>query len=404
MDINEIPDTLKSIIKNTAEKLGGATKREYVAKITIELLGGSARKAESEVGWSRDMVKKGLGELTTGIGCMDNYSARGNKKAEEKMPELMADIQSIVDPKSQTDPKFQTSFAYTRITVKAVRQALIDEKDYTDDELPCENTIRNILNRMGYQLKRIQKTKPIKKIPETDAIFENVDEANRQADEDPETLRISIDAKAKVNIGEFSRGGKSREEEPEEASDHDMNPEIKMVPFGVFEPTTDHISIVFSTSIETSDFVVDCLELWLDRNKERHTNIGKLVINLDNGPHVNSHRTQFIKRMIEFADKTGLIIQLVYYPPYHSKYNPIERCWGVLEMHWNGTLLSSVDKAIRWAETMTWNSVHPAVHLIDKVYQKGVKLTKGAMKICEERVKRLGNLPKWDVTIEPADW
>nr|QNO49500.1 hypothetical protein FBKNMHLG_00019 [Methanosarcinales archaeon ANME-2c ERB4] len=404
MDLNEIPDTFKSIIKNTAEKLGGAVKREYVAKIAIELLDGSDRKAESKLGWSRKMVKKGMMELITGVMCVDNYSARGNKKTEEKMPELNEDIRSIVDPKSQTDPNFQTSFAYTRITAKAVRQALINEKGYLDDELPCENTIRNILNRLGYQLKRIQKTKPLKKIPETDAIFENVNKANRQADEDPETLRISIDAKAKVNIGEFSRGGKSREEEPEEALDHDMNPDIKMVPFGIFEPTTNHILIVFSTSIETSDFVVDCLELWWDENKERHVNIRKLVINLDNGPHVNSHRTQFIKRMIGFADKTGLKIQLVYYPPYHSKYNPIERCWGVLEMHWNGTLLSSVNKAIRWAETMTWNSMHPAVHLIDKVYQKGAKLTKEAMKICEERVKRLGNLPKWDVTIEPAFW
>ena len=404
MDINEIPDTLKSIIKNTSEKLGGAAKREYVAKITIELLEGSDRKAESKLGWSREMVKKGLGELITGVRCVDNYSARGNKKTEEKMPKLEEDIRSIVDPKSQTDPNFQTSFAYTRITAKAVWQALIDEKGYISYELPCENTIRNILNRLGYQLKRIQKTKPLKKIPETDAIFENVNKANRQADEDPDTLRISIDAKAKVNIGEFYRGGKSREEEPEEALDHDMNPDIKMVPFGIFEPTTNHISIVFSTSIETSDFVVDCLELWWEENKERHVNIRKLVINLDNGPHVNSYRTQFIKRMIEFTDKTGLEIQLIYYPPYHSKYNSIERCWGVLEMHWNGTLLSSVDKAIRWAETMTWNSVHPAVHLIDKVYQNGVKLTKGAMKICEERVKRLGDLPKWDVTIEPAFW
>ncbi|MEA1864095.1 MAG: ISAzo13 family transposase, partial [Euryarchaeota archaeon] len=87
MNINGIPDTLKSIIKNTAEKLGGAAKREYVAEITIELLGGSARKAESKFGWSRDMVKKGMGELTTGVRCVDNYSARGNKKTEEKMPE-----------------------------------------------------------------------------------------------------------------------------------------------------------------------------------------------------------------------------------------------------------------------------------------------------------------------------
>jgi hypothetical protein len=145
---------------------------------------------------------------------------------------------------SQTDPNFQTSFFYTRITAKAVRQALIDEKGYTDDELPCENTIGNILDRMSYQLKRIQKTKQLKKIAETDAIFKNVDETNRQVDEDTETLRTSTDTKAKVNIGEFSRGGKSREEEPEEALDHDMGTEIKMVPFGVFEPTTDHSLII----------------------------------------------------------------------------------------------------------------------------------------------------------------
>ena len=201
MNINDISETFKSIIKNTAEKLSGFKRRIYIAEITIELLDKSTRKAEREFGWGRKTVKTGMMELTTGIRCMNNYSARGNKKTEEKMPELEVDIRSIVDPKSQTDPNFQTSLLYTRITAKAVRQALIDEKGYTDDELPCENTIRNILNRIGYQLKRIQKTKPLKKIPETDAIFENVNEVNHRADEDPETLRISIDAKAKVNIG-----------------------------------------------------------------------------------------------------------------------------------------------------------------------------------------------------------
>jgi len=132
MDINEISDTLRSIIKNTAKKLIGAAKREYVAEITLELLDGSDRKAESELGWSREMVKKGRMELTTTIRCVDNYSARGNKKTEEKMPGLEDDIRSIVGPKSQTDPNFQTSFSYTRITAKAVRQALIDEKGYAD--------------------------------------------------------------------------------------------------------------------------------------------------------------------------------------------------------------------------------------------------------------------------------
>jgi predicted RNA-binding protein with PIN domain len=94
-----------------------------------------------------------------------------------------------------------------------------------------------------------------------------------------------------------------------------MEPNAKMVPFGVFEPSNDHISIVFGTSNETSDFIADGLELWWEENKERHSHIKELVINLDNGPHINSHRTQFIKRMIEFADKTGLKIRLVYYPP-----------------------------------------------------------------------------------------
>lgn len=134
-------------------------------------------------------------------------------------------------------------------------------------------------------------------------------------------MRISIDTKAKVNIGEFSRGGKTREKEPEGALDHDMEPDAKMVPFGVFEPSNDHILVVFGTSNETSDFIADGLELWWE---ESH--LKELVINLDNGPHINSHRTQFIKRIIEFADKTGLKIRLVYYPPYHSKYNSIERC------------------------------------------------------------------------------
>lgn len=402
MEIRKVPEVYKSIFKETAKKLKGAERREYIAIITIKVLDGNARKAESVFGWGRATVKKGMRELATGIKCIDNYSTRGNKKTEEKIPQLAEDIRAIVDPKSQADPHFQTPFAYTRITAKAVRQALIDEKGYTDDELPCENTIGEILNRLGYRLKRIQKTKPLKKIPETDDIFENVDKVNRQADESSETLRISIDTKAKVNIGEFSRGGKTREKEPEKALDHDVEPDSKLVPFGIFEPSTDVLAVIFGTSIETTDFIVDCLELWWEENKERLSHINELVINLDNGPHIQSHRTQFIKRMVDFADKTRFLLRLVYYPPYHSKYNPVERCWGILEDHWNGTLLSSIEKAIEWTGTMTWKGVQPVVHLLDKVYQKGVKLKKDAMKIYEERIKRLENLPKWDVAIKPT--
>jgi len=259
MKIEWRTEAVKVILVETAKKLSGAKRREYIAMITNELLDGNARKAERVFGWSRTTVKKGIRESATEIKCIDNYSARGNKKTEEKIPKLAEDIRSIVEPKSQADPHFQTTFAYTRITAKAVRQALIDEMGCTTDELPCENTIGNILNRLGYRLKRIQKTKPLKKIPETDAIFENVDRVNRQADESLETLRLSIDTKDKVKIGDYSRDGKTREKEPDGALDHDVAPDAQLVPSGIFEPANDFLSIIFGTSIETSDFIVDCL-------------------------------------------------------------------------------------------------------------------------------------------------
>jgi len=92
----------------------------------------------------------------------------------------------------------------------------------------------------------------------------------------------------------------------------------------------DDLTIFMGQSYETSDFIVDCLELWWDENKKRFPHINELVINSDNGPSVESHRTQFIKRMVEFSQQSKLSIKLVYYPPNHNKYNPIERCWGAV--------------------------------------------------------------------------
>ena len=198
------------------------------------------------------------------------------------------------------------------MTAKKMRQALIDEKGYSDEELPCENTIGNILNRLGYRLRRVQKVKPQKKIPETDEIFTNVEEANRQADEDKETLRISIDTKAKVKIGEFTRNGKIRGIEAKKAADHDMNPIATIVPFGILEVMSACLTIYFGVSFETSDFIVDCLQLWWTENKSRYPPIKELAINLDNGPQIESHRTQFIRRIVEFAEENGLRIKLIY--------------------------------------------------------------------------------------------
>ena len=181
-----------STIKDAARKLTGAKRRAFEAQVTLDYLGGNARKAETVFGWRRQTVELGMHELRRDIICLGNFSARGNRRIEEKLPQLEKDIRSLVKPDSQSDPKFQTLFQYTRMTAKAVRQALIDKRGWKDEDLPCENTIGNILNRLNYRLRRVQKRKPIKKIRETDEIFENVHNENEESDKREDSLRVSI--------------------------------------------------------------------------------------------------------------------------------------------------------------------------------------------------------------------
>jgi acetylglutamate synthase len=209
-----------------------------------------------------------------------------------------------------------------------------------------------------------------------------------------------MDAKATVDVGEFSRGGKSRVETS--GLDHDFKQDAHVTPVGILLPELDELTISGVTSKVTSDCLADCLESWWDETKCRFEHIKTLVINLDNGPECHSRRTQFMHRIVEFAEKAQLTIRLAYYPPYHSKYNPIERCWGILENHWNGSLLDTVDSVIQFASTMTWKGAHPVVKLVTKTYETGVSLTKDAMKAIEARIQRLPNLGKWFVEIKPS--
>ena len=388
-------------LKNAAKKLTGTKRRAFEAQVTLDYFDAKAYLAEQAIGWDRKTIALGLNELRTGIVCVDNFKARGNKKTEVKNPQMEVDIVALAEPQSQTDPKFQTLFKYTRITAKGMRIALIIEKNWTDKDLPCEKTIGTILNRLGYCLRRVQKAKPLKKIPETDAIFDNLIKINKASDLREDSLRISIDTKAKVDLCDSSRGGTSRCRKAVKANDHDMGFKDKLAPFGILNVMTGLLTILFGVSFETSDFIVDCLEHWWNNNKEQNSHIKQLVINLDNGPQNSSHRTQFMKRMIDFADKNNLEIVLAYYPPYYSKYNPIERCWGILENHWSATLLNTIETTLEWAKTMTWKGISPVIKLVKTAYQKGVRMTKKAFNALANRIDRDASLPKYYLTIRP---
>jgi hypothetical protein len=220
--MNRLPDQQVATLRDAARKLTGAKRRAFQAQVTLDYLDGNARRAETVLGWYRKTVELGLHELRTGIRCVERFSARGNRKSEEKHPRLEHDIRVLADPESQADPKFQSPFLYTRITAKGMRMALIEQKGWHDEALPCEKTISNILNRLGYRLRRVQKAKPVKRIEETDAIFEKVRSENQTSDAREDSLRISIDTKAKVDLGEFSRGGQARGAQAPQAWDHDL--------------------------------------------------------------------------------------------------------------------------------------------------------------------------------------
>lgn len=204
-----------------------------------------------------------------------------------------------------------------------------------------------------------------------------------------------------MKIGEFSRGGVARGRTAVQAADHDMHPDAVLAPAGILEVDSGQLNIVFGTSRDTSDFVADCLELWWTNRRAAYPDRRRLLIDLDNGPEIASSRTQFMKRLVDFADRHQLTLELAYYPPYHSKYNPIERCWGILENHWNGALLTSIDIALDWARSMTWRGVRPLVHLLEGAYETGVRLSKATFQPIASRLKRSEILPKWSVVIQP---
>ncbi|MDF5731054.1 MAG: ISAzo13 family transposase [Rhizonema sp. PD38] len=393
----QLTDSLKSLYIKTAQKLSGSDRRQFMAEVVKGLGRGGATIAERELGWNRRTIRKGMKELEHGMSIADSFRLRGSKPIEHKLPNLLEDIRSIVEPQSQTDPSFNSTRLYTRLSATQVRSQLIELKGYADEELPTAEIIRQRLNHLGYGLKRIAKTKPIKKIPQTEAIFKQVNEINQLADNDPETLRISMDAKAGIKVGEFDRGGKTRVNTV--AYDHDFSECPTLTPYGIFLPKLGELSLFFVESNLTADCIVDILEQWWISVKNHECDIRKLVINQDNGPENHSRRTQFMYRLLEFAHKFQLTIQLAYYPPYHSKYNPVERAFGWLEQHWSGSLLDSLDTVLQFASTLTFKDKNPVVTLVNQVYATGVKLTKLAMAEVEKQIQRLPNLKKWFVEI-----
>jgi hypothetical protein len=207
--MDDVDDCTDGLLCLAAQRLTGYRRRSFQAEVTRVLCGGSARRAERRFGWGRVNVGTGLHELDTGIRCVENFATRGQRRTEDANPQLAADIRVLVEPHTHADPELKSERRYTNLSAREVRERLRAAMGYAVADLPSERTMRDILNRLGYRLKRIQKGKPLKKTAATDAIFANLRAVPAQTQNDPGTLEISVDTKAKVSEGAYARGGKN---------------------------------------------------------------------------------------------------------------------------------------------------------------------------------------------------
>ncbi len=322
---------------------------------------------------------------------------RGRKKLITIYPYLKEDINKIIQDKLSVDPHFRSEKQYVKLTIKEIKKQLINTGKYNESSFN-NSSLNNIINEMGYNLKKVRKTKPLKKIEETDDIFENVHKRKEEAMNNEKTALISLDTKDKVLIGPFSRKGKNRVQI--EAVDHELTNHC-LIPFGILDMKKNIPYFFNYTSKPTSLDLVDCIEEFY-REQYLNSNINRLAILLDNGPDNSGIRRIWLDKLSRMSSKYNIEIELIYYPPYHSKYNPVERLWARLENVWNGFLLESTEICLNFMNNLTWKGVTSVTKLKEVKYEKGLTLTNKEMKLLENNhIIRTKGIEKWSIIITP---
>lgn len=399
MSISKIIEKFHQNRVESIKKMSNGYQKDMVVGAFVADLGEhSIKPIAKAIGSCFRKVKKCFEMYFYGIQIKIEF--RGRKKVEDKFPEISNQIKDIVKTYEYTDSHFKTETLFVDLSLQNLRNELIQRYGYTKQTCPCRSTLLRILTGLGYKIQKVKKTKVLDKVPETDAIFENVNETKRFIPlSGPDVAVISIDDKNRKKIGNISDNGYSWI--ARQALDHDTNFNCSVVPFGILDLKTNETFVYCSKGSSTANFKVDCIENYLVNKKEKY-NIKRLIIFLDNGPENSSRRTLWIKCLIDLVKKYNISIELVYYPPYHSKYNAIERYWARLHLSWNGLIIDTVDKLIETINKVTWKGTKSVATLVTKEYKKGISIDKEDIRILERKhVYREEGIEKWSLVITP---
>jgi len=400
MSISQVIENSYKNIVISIKKMSKGTDRDLaIGSFIVDLGKRSIRAICNVLGISFRKAKQCVNLFL--YGKQISFEFRGRKKITDKYPNLIIDIEKIIENYKNADSHFKTDTLFIYLNPRTIINELVTKYNYPI-KFACYNTIHNIIESMGYKLHRIPKDLVIKKIPETDKIFENVnDELENISTSDDSVLGISIDLKATKNVGCFSDNGKTWLDNVK-GLDHDTTPIYKVKPFGVLDIKTNQTFVTCTTERVTPKFEVDCIRKYI-RIKQQVSKIKTLVIFLDNGPENSGICKAWLKFLTDTAKEFNITIRLVYYPPYHSKYNKIERYWARLQMNWNKIIIDSLNLLIRTISRTKWNGINTQVYMNRKEYDN-VIISEEEMEEANKHIIREEGLEKWSIVIAPYEF
>ena len=361
-------------------------------------LGKRAISAVSKaLNMSREKIKSCYDKFKNGVQIKLEF--RGRKSIITKYPNIKRDVEIIIEKYKNVDSHFKSDLLYISINPNSIIKELILNCGYPP-KFACYNTIVKLLKEMGYKYHKIPKSEIINKIPETDAIFENVNDCLESLDSNnDEVAAISVDDKATKKIGKFSDNGMSWINT--KALDHDTIFKYAIKPFGILDLKTNDVFVTCTPYSSTAEFKIDCIERYiLEKNKK--CKLKKLVIFLDNGPENSSRRRLWLKQLKTLSIKYNIVIQLVYYPPYCSKYNKIERVWARIQIEWRRITIDSLEILLDSLDKITWIDRKIKGFLSMKEYETGIKISDYEMETkINPFIIREEGLEKWSLVITP---
>ena len=396
-----ISNKIQKFYKNSVEsikKMSNGLERDYAIGAFVADLGKRSISAVSRaINVCREKVKTCYDKFKNGIQLKLEF--RGRKSILFTYPNLVNDIDDIIEKFKLQDSHFKSEFTFISIHPNSIINTLITNYNYPD-KFACYNTIVKVLRTMGYKYHKIPKSEIINKVPETDEIFENVNECLESLDLDnDEGAAASIDDKATKKIGKFSDNGMTWIDT--KALDHDTIFKYAIKPFGILDLKTNETFVTCTPYSSTAEFKVDCIEQFII-HKNKKKKLKKLILFLDNGPENSSRRRLWLKQLTNLSIKYNLVIQLVYYPPYCSKYNKIERVWARVQIEWRRITVDSLDILIDCLNKITWKNVKMNGYLSTKEYETGIKISDYEMETnINPHIIREEGLEKWSLTITP---